>query len=306
MFQQRTISHPISTTGIGLHSGQRVEMTFRPAPTDAGIVFTRVDQSPPVLLRAEPFLVRETRLCTCLVDDNQVKVGTIEHLMSAVAGLGIDNLYVDVDASELPILDGSAASYLYLLRSAGITLQDAPKQFIKILKRIEVKEGDKSASLVPFDGFQVAFKIDFDHPAFDESHNFYEFDVTNQSYEKEIARARTFGFAHEVETLYTMGLAQGGSMDNAIVLDEQAVLNPDGLRYEDEFVRHKILDSIGDLYILGHPVIGRLEDYKSSHALNNALARAVMEQPDAWELITCSDEKAAELCPLPMSAVSYT
>ena len=285
MFQQRTISQPIKTTGIGLHSGQRVEMTFRPAPPDTGIVFTRIDCSPPVVLPANPLLVRDTRLSTCLVNDGQVKVGTIEHLMSAAAGLGIDNLYVDLDASEVPILDGSAASFIFLFRQAGIAQQSEPKRFIRILRSIEVSEGDKWARLVPYDGFQVAFEIDFDHPAFDKSHQFYQFDLATQVYAKDIARARTFGFVQDVETLYSMGLAQGGSMDNAIVLDEHHVLNPDGLRYEDEFVRHKILDSIGDLYLLGHPIIGRLEAYKSSHALNNALARAALTQNDAWTLI---------------------
>ena len=298
MFQQRTISQPVGTTGIGLHSGQRVEITFRPAPPNTGIVFTRVDHAPPVVLPANPLLVRDTRLSTCLVDDKQVKVGTIEHLMSAAAGLGIDNLYVDLDASEVPILDGSAASFIFLLRQAGIVQQNEPKHFIRILRAVEVSEADKWARLVPHDGFQVAFEIDFDHPAFDKSHQFYQFDLATQLYAKDIARARTFGFMQDVETLYSMGLAQGGSMDNAIVLDEHHVLNPGGLRYADEFVRHKILDSIGDLYLLGHPIIGRLEAYKSSHALNNALARAVLAQKDAWELIDCVSPEGPEACRL--------
>ncbi len=289
MLRQRTIQKSISTKGVGLHSGRRVEITLRPAAPDMGIVFHRIDLPQVVDLPARADRVGDTRLASVLQNGN-VRVSTVEHLMSALCGLGIDNLHVDLTAEEVPIMDGSAATFVYLLRSAGLEEQLAPKHFLRILDSVEVREGEGSdlrwARLEPYDGFAVSFAIDFHHPAIDSTANFAEVDFARDSYVKEIARARTFGFVSEVEALRAAGLARGGSLDNAIVMDEYRVLNSDGLRYDDEFVKHKILDAIGDLYLIGRPLVGRYVACKSGHALNNQLVRAVLAREGAWELIT--------------------
>lgn len=289
MLRQRTIQKSISTKGVGLHSGRRVEITLRPASPNTGIVFHRVDLPAVVDLPARADLVGDTRMASVLQVGN-VRVSTVEHLMSALAGLGIDNLHVDLTAEEVPIMDGSAGTFVYLLRSAGLQEQPVAKQFIKVLNTIEVREGEghelKWARLEPFDGFALSFAIDFQHPAIDSTANFAEVDFAKDSYVKTIARARTFGFASEVEALRAAGLARGGSLDNAIVMDEYRVLNADGLRYDDEFVKHKILDAIGDLYLLGKPLVARYVACKSGHSLNNQLARLLLAQQESWELVT--------------------
>lgn len=289
MLRQRTIQKAISTKGVGLHSGRRVEITLRPADPNTGIVFHRVDLPEIVDLPAQALGVGDTRMASVLQKGN-VRVSTVEHLMSALAGLGIDNLHVDLTAEEVPIMDGSAGTFVYLLRSAGLQEQSAPKQFLKVLKTVEVREGEgdnlKWARLEPYDGFALSFAIDFRHPAIDSTANFAEVDFAKDSYVKTVARARTFGFVSEVEALRAAGLARGGSLDNAIVMDEYRVLNTDGLRYEDEFVKHKILDAIGDLYLIGKPLVARYVACKSGHGLNNQLARALLSQQDAWELVT--------------------
>ena len=291
MFQQRTIKNLVKTTGVGLHSGRRVELTLRPAAPGTGIVFHRVDLPEVVDLPAQAAMVSDTRMASVL-QVGDVRVSTVEHLMSALAGLGIDNLHVDLTAEEVPIMDGSAATFVYLLRSAGIQEQARPKQFLRVLKTIEVREGEgdqaKWARLEPHDGFSLAFSIDFKHPAIDSTASFAEIDFAANSYVKEIARARTFGFVNEVEALRSMGLARGGSLDNAIVMDEYRVLNTDGLRYDDEFVKHKILDAVGDLYLIGKPLVARYVACKSGHALNNLLAGDLLDQQDAWELVSYS------------------
>lgn len=289
MLRQRTIQQAISTKGVGLHSGRRVELTLRPAAPNTGIVFHRVDLPQVVDLPASALTVGDTRMASVLQKDG-VRVSTVEHLMSALAGLGIDNLHVDLTAEEVPIMDGSAGTFVYLLRSAGLQEQAAAKQFLKVLKPIEVREGEgddlKWARLEPYDGFALSFAIDFRHPAIDSTANFAEVDFAKDSYIKTVARARTFGFVSEVEALRAAGLARGGSLDNAIVMDEYRVLNTDGLRYEDEFVKHKILDAIGDLYLIGKPLVARYVACKSGHGLNNQLARALLAEQEAWELVT--------------------
>ena len=285
MVRQRTLKNIVRTTGVGLHTGEKVFMTLRPAAPNTGIVFCRVDLAPPVEIKADPYHVGDTRLSSCL-ELKGVRVSTVEHLMSALAGLGIDNLYVDVSAGEVPIMDGSAGPFVFLLQSAGIEEQPAAKKFIRILRPVEVIEGDKSARFAPHNGFRVEFSIDFDHPVFDDSAKSVCVDFATTSYVKEVSRARTFGFMQEVEWMRAQGLALGGSLDNAIVLDEYRVLNNDGLRYDDEFVKHKVLDAIGDLYLLGHPVIGTFAAHKSGHALNNLLLRRLMESKDAWEYVS--------------------
>jgi len=289
MLRQRTIAKSISTKGVGLHSGRRVEITMRPAAPNTGIVFHRVDLPEVVDLPAQASLVGGTRMASVLQKEN-ARVSTVEHLMSALAGLGIDNIHIDLTAEEVPIMDGSAGTFVYLLRSAGLQEQDAPKKFMRVLKPIEVSEGEgddlKWARLEPYEGFALQFSIDFQHPAINATANFAEIDFAKDSYVKTIARARTFGFASEVEALRSVGLARGGSLDNAIVMDEYRVLNSDGLRYEDEFVKHKILDAIGDLYLIGHPLIARYVACKSGHGLNNQLARALLAAEDSWELVT--------------------
>jgi UDP-3-O-[3-hydroxymyristoyl] N-acetylglucosamine deacetylase len=283
VLKQRTLKSAIKATGVGLHTGKKVAMTLRPAQPDQGIVFRRLDLPQPVDIRAAARAVTDTRLCSA-VEGGGAKVATVEHLMSALAGLGIDNLYVDLTGPEVPIMDGSAGPFVYLLQSAGITEQRAPKRFLRIRHPVEVRDGDKWARFEPYDGFRVSFSIVFDHPVFERASQSLTIDFAETSYTKEVARARTFGFVQDVEALRDAGLALGGSLDNAVVLDEYRVLNTDGLRYADEFVKHKVLDAIGDLYLIGHPVVGAFSAHKSGHALNNQLLRATLDQTDAWEL----------------------
>jgi UDP-3-O-[3-hydroxymyristoyl] N-acetylglucosamine deacetylase len=285
MIKQRTIKNIIRATGVGLHTGEKVYLTLRPAAPNTGVVFRRVDLAQPVDIKADPYRVGDTRLSSCLERDG-VRVSTVEHLMSAIAGLGIDNLYVDVSAAEVPIMDGSAGPFVFLLQSAGVEEQAAAKRFIRIRKAVAVTDGDKSARFEPHNGFKIEFSIDFDHPVFENSAKSVCVDFATTSYIKEVSRARTFGFMHEVEWMRGQGLALGGSLDNAIVLDEYRVLNNDGLRYDDEFVKHKVLDAIGDLYLLGHPVIGAFVAHKSGHALNNLLLRRLLEEKEAWEYVS--------------------
>ncbi|MDN7426629.1 UDP-3-O-[3-hydroxymyristoyl] N-acetylglucosamine deacetylase [Burkholderia sp. AU16741] len=292
MLKQRTIKSIVKTVGIGLHSGRKVELTLRPAAPGTGIVFSRVDLPTPVDIPASAMSIGDTRLASVLQKDG-ARVSTVEHLMSACAGLGIDNLYVDVTAEEIPIMDGSAASFVFLIQSAGIEEQNVPKRFIQVKKPVEIREGDKFARLDPYFGFKLKFTIDFRHPAVDKTGQELEVDFANTSYVREIARARTFGFAHEVEMMRELGLARGGSMDNAIVLDEYRILNNDGLRYDDEFVKHKMLDAIGDLYVIGHPLLASYTAYKSGHGLNNALLRELLAHEDAYEIVTFDDPQAA-------------
>ena len=285
MIKQRTLKNIIRATGVGLHTGEKVYLTLRPAAPNTGVVFRRVDLAQPVDIKADPYFVGDTRLSSCLERDG-VRVSTVEHLMSALAGLGIDNVYVDVSAPEVPIMDGSAGPFVFLLQSAGVEEQSAPKRFIRILKTVAVTDGDKMARFEPHNGFKIDFSIDFDHPVFENSAKSVCVDFASTSYVREVSRARTFGFMHEVEWMRGQGLALGGSLDNAIVLDEYRVLNNDGLRYDDEFVKHKVLDSIGDLYLLGHPVIGAFTAHKSGHALNNMLLRRLLEEKSAWEYVS--------------------
>ena len=285
MIKQRTIKNFIRATGVGLHTGEKVYLTLRPAAPNTGVVFRRVDLAQPVDIKADPYRVGDTRLSSCLERDG-VRVSTVEHLMSAIAGLGIDNLYVDVSAAEVPIMDGSAGPFVFLLQSAGVEEQAAAKRFIRIRKTVAVTDGDKSARFEPHNGFKIEFSIDFDHPVFENSAKSVCVDFATTSYIREVSRARTFGFMHEVEWMRGQGLALGGSLDNAIVLDEYRVLNNDGLRYDDEFVKHKVLDAIGDLYLLGHPVIGAFVAHKSGHALNNLLLRRLLEEKEAWEYVS--------------------
>lgn len=292
MLKQRTIKSIVKTVGIGVHSGRKVELTLRPAGPDTGIVFTRVDLPTPVEIPAATTAIGDTRLASVLQKDG-VRVSTIEHLMSACAGLGIDNLYVDVTAEEIPIMDGSAATFVFLIQSVGVEEQNAAKKFIKVKKPVEIRDGDKFARLDPFFGFKLKFTIDFRHPAVDKTGQALEVDFANTSYVREIARARTFGYAHEVEMLRELGLARGASMDNAIALDEYRILNNDGLRYDDEFVKHKMLDAIGDLYVVGHPLLASYTAYKSGHGLNNALLRELLAHEDAYEVVTFEDLQQA-------------
>jgi len=280
----------IRATGVGLHTGEKVYLTLHPAPVNTGIIFRRTDLDPVVEIHAKAENVGETTLSTTLMNGD-VRVSTVEHLLSAMAGLGIDNAIIDVTAPEVPIMDGSAGPFVFLLQSAGIREQEEPKQFIRIKRPITVTDGDKVASFKPFDGFKVSFSIDFDHPAFHNRTLKAEVDFCSTSFVKEVSRARTFGFMHEIEYLRSKGLARGGSMDNAIVVDEFQVLNEDGLRYEDEFVKHKILDAIGDLYLLGNSLIGEFVGHKSGHGLNNASLRELIAQEDAWEVVTFEDDE---------------
>ncbi|WP_018954232.1 UDP-3-O-acyl-N-acetylglucosamine deacetylase [Thioalkalivibrio sulfidiphilus] len=289
MIRQRTLKNTIRATGVGLHTGEKVYVMLRPAPVDTGVVFRRMDLEPPVEIKASPDNVGDTRLSTTLVN-GEVRVSTVEHLLSAIAGLGIDNLYVEVSAAEVPIMDGSAGPFVFLIQSAGIVEQEAPKKFIRIKRAVEVREEDKWARFEPFDGFKVGFSIDFQHPIFSNGVQTAELDFSTTSFVKEVSRARTFGFMRDIEMLRERQLALGGSLDNAIVLDDFRILNEDGLRYEDEFVKHKILDAIGDLYLLGHSLVGAFTGFKSGHALNNRLIRTLIAQQDAWECITFEDE----------------
>jgi len=285
MLKQRTLKKAISATGIGLHNGEKVTLTLRPAAIDTGIVFKRVDLPQPNEILATPSAVHDTRMCSAL-EANGVRVATVEHIMSALAGLGVDNVYIDVDAAEIPIMDGSSGPFVFLLQEAGLLEQAAAKKFIRVKKVVEVIEGDKWVRFEPYHGFKVDFTINFNHPVFEQSSNNVTIDFAVDSYIKKISRARTFGFMHEVEYLRSNGLARGGSLDNAIVLDEYRVLNSDGLRYDDEFVKHKALDAIGDLYMLGHPILGAFHAYKSGHALNNKLLLALLADASAWEFMT--------------------
>lgn len=290
MIRQRTLKNVIRATGVGLHTGEKVYLTLRPAPVDAGIIFRRVDLDPPVEVQAKAENVGDTTLSSTL-SVGDVRISTVEHLLSALAGLGIDNAYVDLSAPEVPIMDGSAGPFVFLVQSAGIEEQNAPKRFIRIKRSVRVEDGDKWVQFEPFDGFKVKLGIDFDHPVFSDRKQSCEIDFSTTSFVKEVSRARTFGFMSQLEMLRARNLALGGSLDNAIVVDDYRVLNEDGLRYEDEFVKHKVLDAIGDLYLLGYSLIGAFSGYKSGHALNNQLLRALIADEEAWELVTFEDEK---------------
>jgi UDP-3-O-[3-hydroxymyristoyl] N-acetylglucosamine deacetylase len=292
MLRQRTLKNTIRATGVGLHTGEKVLRTLGPAPVNAGIVFRRTDLDPPVEIKGDGMHVGETTLGTSLIKDG-VRVATIEHLMSALAGLGIDNATVELSAAEVPIMDGSAGPFVFLIQSAGIAEQNAAKRFIRIRRPVEVRDGDKWARFAPYDGFKVNFEIEFDHPVFKRHLQRASMDFSTTSFLREISRARTFGFMRDMEFLRSMNLGRGGSLDNAIVLDDYRILNDDGLRYENEFVRHKILDAIGDLYLLGHSVIGEFSGFKSGHGLNNALLRALVRNESAWEEVTFEDERDA-------------
>ena len=295
MIKQRTLKNVIRATGVGLHTGDKVFMTLRPAAVNTGIVFRRVDLDPVVEVAGFATNVGDTSMSSTLVDDEGVRVATVEHLLSAFAGMGVDNAYVDLSAAEVPIMDGSAGPFVFLIQSAGIEEQSAAKRFIRILEPIEYRSEDKWAKIEPFEGFRVSFKIDFNHPVFNSHTSFASVDFSTTSFLKEISRARTFGFMSDLEMLRNMNLVLGGSMDNAIVLDDYRILNDDGLRYEDEFVKHKVLDAIGDLYLLGHSLIGAYSGYKSGHELNNQLLRQLLRQPESWEEVTFPIEEGAPI-----------
>jgi UDP-3-O-[3-hydroxymyristoyl] N-acetylglucosamine deacetylase len=292
--RQRTLRNPVKATGVSLHTGEKVYLTLNPAPVDTGIVFRRIDLEPVLELPALAEYVGDTTLSTTLVVGGE-RVSTVEHLLAAFAGLGIDNSYIDLSAPEVPIMDGSAAPFVFLIQSAGVVEQPAAKKFIRIKRKVTVEDGDKVASLLPYDGFRVSFTIDFDHPVFRDRTAHAELDFSSASFVREVSRARTFGFIHEIEYLRSKGLARGGSVDNAIVVDEYRILNQEGLRFEDEFVRHKVLDAVGDLYLLGYSLLGEFRAYKSGHALNNATLRALLAQPDAWEMVTFGDRAPAPI-----------
>jgi UDP-3-O-[3-hydroxymyristoyl] N-acetylglucosamine deacetylase len=298
MIRQRTLKNVIRATGVGLHTGDKVFLTLRPAAPDTGIIFRRVDLDEPVDIPAREENVGDTQLSTTLEKDG-VRISTVEHLLSAFAGLGVDNAYVDVSAAEVPIMDGSAGPFVFLIQSAGVEEQNKLKRFIRIKQTVEVTEGDKYARFEPFEGFKVGFGIDFDHPVFSEETQFASIDFSSTSFVKEVSRARTFGFLREIEMLRERNLALGGSMDNAIVVDDYRVLNDDGLRYADEFVKHKILDAIGDLYLLGHSLIGAFSGYKSGHSLNNKLLKTLLATPEAWEEVTFEEDSG-------LVPISYT
>jgi len=294
MIRQRTLRNVIRATGVGLHTGEKIDLTLRPAAPDTGIVFRRVDLTPPVEIQAVTCNVGDTRLSTTLTRGG-VRISTVEHLLSALAGLGIDNAYVEVNAPEVPIMDGSAGPFVFLIQSAGVEEQNRPKRFIRIKRRVAVEEGGKYAIFEPYDGFKVEFSIDFDHPAFNSRSQTATVDFSTTSFVKEVSRARTFGFLRDIEALRQQNLALGGSLDNAVVVDDYRVLNDEGLRYEDEFVRHKILDAFGDLYLLGHSLIGSFRAHKSGHALNNRLLRTLMADEQAWEQVTFEDAQPAPI-----------
>ncbi|MEM6405991.1 MAG: UDP-3-O-acyl-N-acetylglucosamine deacetylase [Pseudomonadota bacterium] len=303
MIRQRTLKNTIRATGVGLHTGAKTRLTLRPAAVDTGIVFRRTDVSPAVCIPAKACYVGDTQLSTKLIHDG-AEISTVEHLLSAFAGLGIDNAFVDVDSPEVPIMDGSAGPFVFLIQSAGVEEQNAAKRFTRILKTVEVKDGDKTARFEPFNGFKVHFGIDFDHPAIPYQHGSVTIDFSSTSFVKEVSRARTFGFLRDIEHLRDRGLALGGTMDNAVVVDDFRVLNEDGLRYQDEFVKHKALDAIGDLYLLGNSLIGQFSGYKSGHALNNLLLNTLLQQTEAWEEVTFADQETAPISymqPMPQS-----
>ena len=289
MIKQRTLKNVIRATGVGLHTGKKIYLTLRPAPANAGVIFRRIDLDDPIEIEAKPDNVGDTMLSTSLVKDD-VKISTVEHLLSALAGFGIDNAYIDLSSDEVPIMDGSAGPFVFLIQSAGVEEQNAPKQFLRIKEKIRVEDEDKWAMFEPFEGFKVGFTIEFDHPMFHDRNCKAEIDFSTTSYVKEVSRARTFGFMRDVELLRENNLALGGSLDNAVVVDDYRILNEDGLRYEDECVKHKILDAIGDLYLLGHSLIGSFTGFKSGHALNNKLLRELLATESAWELVSFEDE----------------
>ena len=297
MPRQRTLKHLIRATGVGLHSGEKVNLTLRPAPADTGVVFRRTDLDPVVEVPADAELVSETTLCTGLTAGG-AKVLTIEHLLSALAGLGVDNVYIELTAAEVPIMDGSSGPFVFLLQSAGIIEQDAPKRFIRVKKAVEVRDGDKIARFSPYEGFRLEFTVRFDHPAIPASLSRAEVEFSTAAYVQEVSRARTFGFMRDLEYMRERNLGLGGSMDNAIVLDDYRVLNEDGLRYADEFVRHKLLDAVGDLYLAGHQILGAYAGYKSGHALNNKLLRALLADAEAWELASFEASDATRPAPI--------
>lgn len=292
MIKQRTLREPVSAVGVGVHSGKKIRLTLRPAPVNTGLVFTRTDLNPPVAIQSEVTRVNDTRMATTL-DKDGARIATIEHMMSAFSGLAIDNCFIDVDSPEIPIMDGSGSTFVYMIQSAGIVEQDAPRRFVRVLKPVEVREGDKWASLVPYEGYKLSFGIDFGHEAVDKTAQFVEVDFNKQSYVRDVSYARTFGFVKDLELLWSLGLAQGGTMDNAIVLDDKSVLNPEGLRAEDEFAKHKLLDAMGDLYVLGHPLIAHYSAFKSGHEINNKLLRALIADPLSWEYVEYPDPELA-------------
>lgn len=290
MIKQRTLKRIVQATGVGLHTGKKVTLTMRPAPANTGVIYRRTDLNPPVDFPADAKSVRDTMLCTCLVNEDDVRISTVEHLNAALAGLGIDNIVIDVDAAEIPIMDGSAAPFVFLLLDAGIEELRAAKKFIRIKETVRVEDGDKWAEMRPYNGFKLDFTIDFNHPAIDASTQRYKLDFSAESFMSQISRARTFGFMRDIEYLQSKGLCLGGSFDCAIVVDDYRVLNDDGLRFEDEFVRHKMLDAIGDLFMCGYNIIGEFTAFKSGHALNNKLLQAVLAKESAWEFVTFEDE----------------
>jgi UDP-3-O-[3-hydroxymyristoyl] N-acetylglucosamine deacetylase len=295
MIRQRTIKEIVSATGVGLHKGDKVKLVLRPAAENTGIIFRRVDLDPVVEFKTAPDMVGDTLMCTCLIGENNVRLSTTEHLVAAIAGLGIDNMVIDVDAGEIPIMDGSAISFVYLIQKAGIVEQSVAKRFIRIKDTVRVEDGDKWAEFTPHDGFRINFAIDFDHPAIANSPQRVSIDITPTSFIKEISRARTFGFMKDIEYLHANNLALGGSMENAVVMDEYKVLNQQGLRYEDEFVKHKILDAVGDLFMAGFNLVGEFTAYKSGHALNNKLLCALLDNQQAWEYVTYEEEASSQI-----------
>ena len=290
MIKQRTLKRIVQATGVGLHTGKKVTLTMRPAPANTGIIYRRTDLNPPVDFPADAKSVRDTMLCTCLVNEDNVRISTVEHLNAALAGLGIDNLVIEVDAAEIPIMDGSASPFVFLLLDAGIEELSSAKKFLRLKETVRVEDGDKWAELSPFNGFSLDFTIDFNHPAIDSSTQRYAMNFSAENFVRDISRARTFGFMRDIEYLQSKGLCLGGSFDCAIVVDDYRVLNEDGLRFEDEFVRHKMLDAIGDLFMCGHNIIGAFTAFKSGHALNNKLPQAVLAKESAWELVTFENE----------------
>ncbi|SJN55826.1 UDP-3-O-acyl-N-acetylglucosamine deacetylase [Vibrio ruber] len=290
MIRQRTLKEIVKTTGVGLHSGRKVTLTLRPAAANTGIIYRRTDVTPPVDFPANPENVRDTMLCTALVNDDGIRISTVEHLNAALAGMGIDNAVVEVDAPEIPIMDGSASPFVFLLQQAGIDVQNAPKRFIRVKKPVRFEDGDKWAELVPYQGFRMDFEIDFNHPAIESDEQRLLFDFSSQSFVRDISRARTFGFMRDIEYLQSQNLCLGGSFDCAIVLDDYRILNEDGLRFANEFVTHKVLDAIGDLYMCGHSIVGEFRAYKSGHGLNNQLLRALLADQEAWEWATFGED----------------
>lgn len=290
MVKQRTLKRSVQTTGVGLHTGKKVVLTLRPAPENTGIVYRRTDLIPPVDFSVNAKSVQDTMLCTCLINEDNVRISTVEHINAALAGLGVDNIIVEVDAPEIPIMDGSASPFVYLLLDAGIEEQNAPKKFVLIKETVRVEKEDKWAEIAPYNGFKIDFTIDFNHPAIDASSQRYQLEFSSEEFIRQISRARTFGFMRDIEYLQSQGLGLGGSLDCAIVIDDYRVLNEEGLRFEDEFVRHKMLDTIGDLYMCGHNIIGVVTAYKSGHALNNQLLQALLDNESAWEFVTFNDE----------------